>query len=132
MFHSGVEMASTGEMAAFGTSMEEAYWASITSSNAFRVPAPRSGVLIGGNTKFPQLATVAKGLSDLGFKLYCSSKEIEDFIAGLPYVTPAERVEFPLKGECSGSRIGTRWTADQSLYFHAALANRQTQIARGV
>lgn len=92
-------MASTGEMASFGSSIEEAYWTAITSSNAFRVPQAKSGVLLGGDINCPQMATVAKGLSDLGFKLYCSSQEVEDFLNSLDYVSSAQRVEFPLKGE---------------------------------
>ncbi|GAA5859574.1 hypothetical protein JCM1840_006355 [Sporobolomyces johnsonii] len=60
----GVEMASTGEVAAFGSSVAEAYWASLTSTNGFKVPQANSGVLIGGDVACPQMATVAKSLSD--------------------------------------------------------------------
>ncbi|GAA6036605.1 hypothetical protein JCM8097_001248 [Rhodosporidiobolus ruineniae] len=93
----GVEMASTGEVAAFGSDLAEAYWASLTSTNGFRVPQANSGVLIGGDVACPQMATVAKGLSDLGFKLYCSSSVVEEFLNGLNYVGKVEKIFFPVK-----------------------------------
>ncbi|GAA5952858.1 hypothetical protein JCM21900_004245 [Sporobolomyces salmonicolor] len=93
----GVEMASTGEVAAFGSSVAEAYWASLTSTNGFKVPQANSGVLIGGDVACPQMATVAKGLSDLGFKLYCSSPVVEEHLNSLPYIGKTERIHFPLK-----------------------------------
>ncbi|GAA5995115.1 carbamoyl-phosphate synthase (glutamine-hydrolyzing) CPA2 [Rhodotorula paludigena] len=93
----GVEMASTGEIAAFGVDLEEAYWASLTSSNGFRVPQANSGVLIGGDVACPQMATVAKGLSDLGFKLYCSSPVVEEYLNSLPHIAKTEKIFFPVK-----------------------------------
>jgi carbamoyl-phosphate synthase large subunit len=39
----GVEMASTGEVASFGKTMEEAYWASMLSVNGFKPPQPGRG-----------------------------------------------------------------------------------------
>lgn len=62
-----------------------------------KLPKKNSGVLIGGDVHKPEMASIARSLSDLGFNLYCSSKEIEQFIATLPYVRKAKRVEFPLK-----------------------------------
>ncbi|KAG1746493.1 hypothetical protein EDB19DRAFT_2023429 [Suillus lakei] len=73
----GVEMASTGEVASFGTDIHEAYWASLLSTTGFKVPRLNSGVLIGGDITKPEMATVAKELLHLGFKLYCSSPEVE-------------------------------------------------------
>ncbi|GAA5980761.1 hypothetical protein JCM10908_001769 [Rhodotorula pacifica] len=93
----GVEMASTGEVAAFGSDIAEAYWASLTSTNGFRVPVAGSGVLLGGDVNIPQLATVAKGLSDLGFKLYCSSPVVEEYLNSLPYISKVEKIFFPLR-----------------------------------
>ncbi|GAA6004391.1 hypothetical protein JCM10207_000703 [Rhodosporidiobolus poonsookiae] len=93
----GVEMASTGEVAAFGKDLAEAYWASLTSTNGFRVPQANSGVLIGGDVACPQMATVAKGLSDLGFKLFCTSSEVEQYLNSLPYVGKTEKIFFPVK-----------------------------------
>ncbi|POY71334.1 hypothetical protein BMF94_5646 [Rhodotorula taiwanensis] len=90
-------MASTGEVAAFGADIVEAYWNSLASVNGFRTPVAGSGVLIGGDVTFPQMATVAKGLSDLGFKLLCSSPVVEDFLNSLPYVSKVEKIFFPLK-----------------------------------
>ncbi|BGP36643.1 carbamoyl-phosphate synthase (glutamine-hydrolyzing) cpa2 [Rhodotorula kratochvilovae] len=93
----GVEMASTGEVAAFGADLAEAYWASLTSTNGFRVPQTGSGVLIGGDTACPQMATVAQGLSDLGFKIYCTSPVVEDHLNSLPYLGKVKKIFFPLK-----------------------------------
>ena len=91
------EMASTGEVAAFGTTLAEAYWTSLTSTNGFRIPQAKSGVLIGGDVACPQMATVAKGLSDLGFKLYCSSPIVEEHLNSLPYISKTEKIFFPVK-----------------------------------
>jgi len=90
-------MASTGEVAAFGTTLAEAYWTSLTSTNGFRIPQAKSGVLIGGDVACPQMATVAKGLSDLGFKLYCSSPIVEEHLNSLPYISKTEKIFFPVK-----------------------------------
>lgn len=90
-------MASTGEVASFGTDIHEAYWASLLSTNGFKVPRVGSGVLLGGDTKTPQLATVAKELSDMGFKLYCTSPVVEAFLKELPYLSKVERIFFPVK-----------------------------------
>lgn len=90
-------MASTGEVASFGADIHEAYWASLLSTNGFKVPQVGSGVLIGGDIACPQLATVAKGLSDLGFSLYCSSPVVETYLNSLPYLKTVERIFFPVK-----------------------------------
>ncbi|KAG1860828.1 hypothetical protein F4604DRAFT_1882575 [Suillus subluteus] len=90
----GVEMASTGEVASFGTDIHEAYWASLLSTTGFKVPRLNSGVLIGGDTTKPEMAIVAKELLHLGFKLYCSSPEVEAYLNNLPYIT-AKRIFFP-------------------------------------
>lgn len=90
-------MASTGEVAAFGADVAEAYFNSLTSTNGFKVPQAKSGVLIGGDVASPFMAKVAKGLSDLGFKLFCSSPVVEEYLNSLDYVSPTERIFFPLK-----------------------------------
>ena len=92
----GVEMASTGEVAAFGRSLHEAYWASIASTTGFRVPQPNKGVLLGGDVNKPELTEVAKKLYNLGFKLYCSNPDVEALINSIPYVS-AKRIWFPVK-----------------------------------
>lgn len=43
------------------------------------------------------MRSVAKGLIDLGFKLYCSSPKVEEFLNSIPYVK-AQKIFFPLKG----------------------------------
>jgi carbamoyl-phosphate synthase large subunit len=92
----GVEMASTGEVASFGKDVHEAYWASLLSTTGFKLPRVNSGVLIGGDIRTPEMATVATGLSELGFKLYTSSSEVERFLNDIPYVT-AKKIFFPTK-----------------------------------
>ncbi|KAF7321587.1 Carbamoyl-phosphate synthase [Mycena kentingensis (nom. inval.)] len=92
----GVEMASTGEVASFGSDVYEAYWASLLSTTGFKVPQANSGILIGGDISKPEMTTIAKRLIDLGFKLYCSSPEVEQFLNNVQYVS-AKRIFFPTK-----------------------------------
>ena len=89
-------MASTGEVAGFGKDVHEAYWSSLLSTTGFKVPRAGSGVLLGGDITKPEMSTIAKGLIDLGFKLYCSSHVVEEFLNDLPYVV-AKRIFFPTK-----------------------------------
>jgi carbamoyl-phosphate synthase large subunit len=91
-----LEMASTGEVASFGKDIYEAYWASLLSTTGFKVPKEGSGVLIGGDTTKSEMQTIAKKLSNLGFRLYCSSAEIEYFLNSIPLVN-CKRIFFPLK-----------------------------------
>ncbi|CAD6944950.1 unnamed protein product [Tilletia laevis] len=92
----GVEMASTGEVAAFGKDIYEAYWASIAFTTGFRVPEANKGVLLGGDVTKPQFVEIAKKLCGLGFKLYCSNAEVETFLNEIPHVS-AKRIWFPVK-----------------------------------
>ncbi|PFH52113.1 hypothetical protein AMATHDRAFT_46479 [Amanita thiersii Skay4041] len=91
-----IEMASTGEVASFGKDVYEAYWASLLSTTGFKVPRAGSGVLIGGDIKKPEMVNIAKKLSNLGFKLYCSSLVVEEHLNNIPYVR-AQRILFPTK-----------------------------------
>lgn len=87
-------MASTGEVASFGKDVYEAYWASLLSTTGFKVPHAGSGVLIGGDITKPEMAKIAKQLTDLGFKLYCSSTTVEEHLNATPYVS-VRRIFFP-------------------------------------
>jgi len=89
-------MASTGEVASFGRDVHEAYWASLQSTTGFKLPRKGSGILIGGDINKAEMKTIAKTLIDLGFKLYCSSTVVEDFLNGLPYVG-VKKIFFPLR-----------------------------------
>jgi len=80
------EMASTGEIAAFGKNVPEAYWNAYLSTNSFKPPKAGSGVLIGGDITRPELGVVAKGLIDLGFSLYTSSQQATDALSSISYV----------------------------------------------
>ncbi|KAJ4483806.1 carbamoyl-phosphate synthase [Lentinula aciculospora] len=92
----GVEMASTGEVASFGKDIYEAYWASSLSTTGFKVPRAGSGMLLGGDVNKPEMTVVAKKLFELGFKLYCSSPLVEEFLNNIPYIS-AKRIFFPTK-----------------------------------
>lgn len=92
----GVEMTSTGEVASFGKNVREAYWASLLSTTGFKVPGLNSGILLGGDITKPEMLTIAKTLTSLGFKLFCSSSQVEAFLNGIPYVT-AKKIIFPKK-----------------------------------
>lgn len=85
----GVEMASTGEIAAFGKNVPEAYWNAYLSTNSFKPPKHGSGVLLGGDMSRPEMAIVAKGLVNLGFKLFTSNQQVTDGLNSIPYVVRA-------------------------------------------
>lgn len=89
-FQPFVEMASTGEVASFGKDLEEAYFLANVSINGFKLPKIDSGVLLGGDINKPELKVVAKELSDLGFKLYCSNNEVESYLNSIPHVVSHE------------------------------------------
>ncbi len=89
-----LEMASTGEVASFGKDIYEAYWASLLSTTGFKIPKAGSGVLIGGDIEKPEMTSIAKRLIELGFKLYCSSPLVEEFLNSIPHVS-AKRIWFP-------------------------------------
>lgn len=89
-------MASTGEVASFGKDIYEAYWTSLLSTTGFKVPKAGSGVLLGGDVSKPEMSVIAKRLVDMGFKLYCSSPDVEEFLNGVQYVA-AKRIFFPTK-----------------------------------
>ncbi|KZT01451.1 carbamoyl-phosphate synthase [Laetiporus sulphureus 93-53] len=92
----GVEMASTGEVASFGKDIHEAYWTALLSTTGFKIPRANTGVLIGGDIHAPEMKGVAQGLFNLGFKLYCSSSIVEEYLNNIPYVS-AKRIFFPTK-----------------------------------
>lgn len=89
-------MASTGEVASFGKDIYESYWASLVSTTGFKIPRLGSGVLIGGDISKPEMAKIAEVLIKSGFKLYCSSPVVEEFLNEIPYVT-AKKIFFPTK-----------------------------------
>jgi carbamoyl-phosphate synthase large subunit len=89
-------MASTGEVASFGRDVHEAYWTSLRSTTGFKLPRANSGVLIGGDVSRPEMTSIAKQLITLGFKLYCSSAEVEQFLNDIPYVS-CKKIFFPTK-----------------------------------
>lgn len=89
-------MASTGEIASFGSSIQEAYWAALLSQTGFKIPRLNTGILLGGDITKPEMKSIAEGLTKLGFKLYCSSSVVEEFLNDIPFVS-AKRIFFPTK-----------------------------------
>jgi len=91
----GVEMASTGEVACFGSDIREAYWTAIQSTQNFKVPKPGNGILLGGDTTKPELFTVAKALSELGYKLFAVSTDVKQALEEKVEGVSVEIIEFP-------------------------------------
>lgn len=92
----GVEMASTGEVAAFGRDALESYWTAIQSTMNFHVPLPPSGILFGGDLSQEYLGQVARLVSPLGYKLFATNQETKAYLekyvhAGLEVAI----IEFP-------------------------------------
>ncbi|CCH61819.1 hypothetical protein TBLA_0F02800 [Henningerozyma blattae CBS 6284] len=75
----GVEMASTGEVAAFGKNLIESYWTAIQSTINFHVPLPGDGILLGGDEfSFNSLADIVSIISKLGYKLFVTNDKIKE------------------------------------------------------
>ncbi|KAF2001135.1 carbamoyl-phosphate synthase [Amniculicola lignicola CBS 123094] len=91
----GVEMASTGEMACFGTDIIEAYWASMQSTMNFRLPQPGEGLLFGGESTSQDLVTIAKYIHPLGYKFYAANKDVKALLEGGAEGVEVEVIEFP-------------------------------------
>ncbi|KAH8548050.1 large subunit of carbamoyl-phosphate synthase [Umbelopsis sp. PMI_123] len=88
----GVEMASTGEVACFGKDKNEAYWASIQSTQNFRIPKRGAGVLIGGDdvTNKDDYEYIAKKLhNELGHEIFTPTQADTEFLqsVGVPSKT---------------------------------------------
>jgi len=85
----GVEMASTGEVACFGTDKHEAFWSSIQSTQNFRIPKRGAGILLGRDsvTDEADYLYIARRLKDdLGHTIFTPSQKSVDFLAshGIP------------------------------------------------
>lgn len=90
----GVEMASTGEIACFGSDLIEAYWTTIQATMNFHLPLPPSGILFGGDLSKDYLGTVAKRLGGLGYKYYATTEEVAQYLSKYTDV-PVQVIEFP-------------------------------------
>ncbi|KAF2498392.1 carbamoyl-phosphate synthase [Lophium mytilinum] len=95
----GVEMASTGEMACFGTNLVEAYWAAMQSTMNFRLPQPGEGLLFGGDTTRMELAKIVDYLNPLGYKLYAANQEVKQHLeqSSNDGSVKVEVIEFPVE-----------------------------------
>ncbi|KAJ2536765.1 carbamoyl-phosphate synthase (glutamine-hydrolyzing) cpa2 [Coemansia sp. RSA 1935] len=79
----GVEMSSTGEVACFGKTPEEAYLVSLLSTNGFRLPAPGKSVYVGiddlTETRIAQ--KVAKHFAAAGYPVLTDSEATAQVLA---------------------------------------------------
>lgn len=92
----GVDMASTGEIAAFGKDTIEAYWTALQAVMNFKLPLPPSGLLFGGDLTKEFLGDVAKTIAPLGYKYYTASAEVAQYLKErLPEGYEVEVIEFP-------------------------------------
>lgn len=92
----GVEMSSTGEVACFGTDLQEAYWVSLQATMNFHVPLPPRALLFGGDISKQHLATIASALAPLGYKILAASTTVQSYLRGaLGDSHPVELINFP-------------------------------------
>ncbi|KAJ2156438.1 carbamoyl-phosphate synthase (glutamine-hydrolyzing) cpa2 [Coemansia sp. RSA 552] len=86
----GVEMSSTGEVACFGKSPEEAYLVSLLSTNGFRLPTPGKTVYIGVDdlTELRIAQKVARHFAQNGYRIATDSKQVAEKL------TDARVIEF--------------------------------------
>ncbi|ORX70666.1 carbamoyl-phosphate synthase [Linderina pennispora] len=86
----GVEMSSTGEVACFGKTPEEAYLVSLLSTNGFRLPRPGKAVYVGiDDLTEPRIVQkVAKHFSDAGYPILTDEPATADLLVlgGVPSV----------------------------------------------
>lgn len=101
-------MASTGEIASFGRDVAEAYWAAMCSQTGFRVPEPRKGVLLGGDVNKPELAQVARRLSDLEFKILVTDSGVQEHLKEAAGVK-STKISFPVKDKRKLREVFDEW-----------------------
>ena len=122
----GVEMASTGEMACFGKTLVDAYWASMQSSMNFRMPEPGEGLLFGGELKKDWLTKIVDYLSPLGYKLFAADAEVKQFIESTSKdKVNVEVIEFPKEDKRALRDVFKKY--DIRGVFNLALARGKTQ-----
>ncbi|KAJ2719117.1 carbamoyl-phosphate synthase (glutamine-hydrolyzing) cpa2 [Coemansia sp. Benny D115] len=79
----GVEMSSTGEVACFGKTPEEAYLVSLLSTNGFRLPVPGKSIYIGMDDLTEQriVQKVAKHFSQAGYPIMTDTQATQSLLA---------------------------------------------------
>ncbi|PHH55815.1 Carbamoyl-phosphate synthase arginine-specific large chain [Ceratocystis fimbriata CBS 114723] len=121
----GVEMSSTGEIACFGKTLVEAYWASLQSTMNFRVPEPGEGLLFGGEVSKDWLTTVVNYVAPMGYKLYAADKKVKDFIEkSAKGNVQVEVIEFPTEDKRALREVFAKY--DIRGVFNLALARGKT------
>lgn len=76
----GVEMASTGEVAAFGRDKLESYLTALQSTLNFEIPIPPCGMLFGGDLSKEYLGKVVSILATLGYKIYAVDAQTKSYL----------------------------------------------------
>ncbi|BFZ55888.1 carbamoyl-phosphate synthase (glutamine-hydrolyzing) cpa2 [Savitreella phatthalungensis] len=116
----GVEMASTGEVACFGTDPREAYWTTLQSTQNFRVPKPGNGILFGGDINKPELSEVAKILKPLGYKFYASNESVKTHINEAINEDLCSVIEFPKTDKRELRRVFQKYNIDAVINLASA------------
>ncbi len=75
----GVEMVSTGEVACFGDTFEDAFIMALSASN-FYVPGKGDGVLITMGENRKEIVPYARALASSGYKIFATKHTMEDFV----------------------------------------------------
>ncbi|KAL5005647.1 hypothetical protein ScPMuIL_016805 [Solemya velum] len=115
------EMASTGEVACFGSNKYTAFLKALMSAG-FRIPQPGGNILVGVQHSFhPQFLPVAKKLSDHGYKLYAT--EATAAYMNLHHI-PTESAGWPLSQNNSGL------IQDKTINLVINLPNQHTKYIR--
>ncbi|KAL5614606.1 hypothetical protein BROUX41_004704 [Berkeleyomyces rouxiae] len=121
----GVEMSSTGEIACFGKTLVEAYWASLQSTMNFRVPEPGEGLLFGGELSRDWLTKVVNFVFPMGYKLYAADNQVKDFIEKTANGNVSvEVIEFPTDDKRALREVFAKY--DIRGVFNLALARGKT------
>ncbi|AEY95218.1 FABR157Wp [Eremothecium gossypii FDAG1] len=95
----GVEMASVGEVAAFGSNALESYWVALQGLMSFCVPLPPSGILLGGDLSKEHLGRVAALLAPHGFTLLALSEATCEYLSRyLPAESSVTVLQMPETG----------------------------------
>ncbi|KAM3504802.1 hypothetical protein MY11210_008219 [Beauveria gryllotalpidicola] len=121
----GVEMSSTGEIACFGKTLVEAYWASLQSTMNFRMPEPGEGLLFGGEVGEKWLTTVVNYLAPLGYKLYAAGNDVKQLLEReCKGNVTVEVIEFPTDDKRALREVFKKY--DIRGVFNLALARGKT------
>ena len=123
----GVEMASTGEIAAFGKDLVEAYWTALQSTMNFRLQLPGEGLLFGGDTSKPQLAGTVNYLKPLGYRFFAANNEVKQHLEStVKDGCEVQVIEFPVEDKRALREVFKKY--DIRGVFNLAAARAENQL----